>query len=160
MANGVISKFHPAPLRITKQDWIAQRIAANKMDQATAEQLWGRLAQSEIFENDEYQVILDKTPKVGFKNSEIWHLSIKRLDNDPARDWRDLQAIKNALAGEEVEAIEIYPAESRLCDSSNRTHLWAFHTLSGANLPKFPVGWNMRVVSDTALTEMDGQRPR
>jgi hypothetical protein len=53
----------------------------------------------------------------------VW-LSIKRLDKLPIHDWRDLQRIKNELCGREREAIEIYPAESRLVDEANQYHLW------------------------------------
>jgi hypothetical protein len=55
----------------------------------------------------------------------IW-LSIKRNDKTPCRSWRDFQDIKNQLVGPENEAIEIFPAESRLIDTSNQYHLWAF----------------------------------
>lgn len=51
-------------------------------------------------------------------------LSIKRNDKLPPHDWRELQAIKNEVAGWEREAIEIYPAESRLVDDADQTWLW------------------------------------
>jgi hypothetical protein len=38
-------------------------------------------------------------------------LSAKRVDREPLQDWRVLQEIKNALVGEECEAIELFPAE-------------------------------------------------
>lgn len=52
------------------------------------------------------------------------HLSIKRLDRAPIRNWRHFQQIKNEVVGEEREAVEIYPAESRLADNANQYHLW------------------------------------
>jgi hypothetical protein len=51
-------------------------------------------------------------------------ISLRRLDWKPITDWRDKQAIKNQLAGPEVEAVEIYPAESRVTDKENFFHLW------------------------------------
>lgn len=54
------------------------------------------------------------------------HLGILRHDRTPARDFRHLQAIKNELVGPECEGQEIYPAESRLLDAANQTHLWVF----------------------------------
>jgi len=51
------------------------------------------------------------------------HLSIKRLDKHPVRDWRHFQRIKNELIGEENEAVELYPAQSRLVDTTNQYHL-------------------------------------
>ena len=60
---------------------------------------------------------------------ETWvptYLSIKRHDREPIGDWRVKQRIKNALLGEEWEAIEIYPKESRLVDASNQYHLFGW----------------------------------
>jgi len=41
-------------------------------------------------------------------------------------DWRDFQRIKNDLLGTEWEGVELYPAESRLVDPSNRFYIWCF----------------------------------
>lgn len=71
------------------------------------------------------------------------HLSIKRLDREPAHDWRHFQAIKNEIAGWEREAVELYPAESRLVDGSNQYHLWVL----GAG-EQLPVGFDERGVGD------------
>ena len=60
---------------------------------------------------------------------ETWvptYLSIKRRDQEPIGDWRAKQRLKNALLGEEWEAIEIYPKESRLVDASNQYHLFGW----------------------------------
>lgn len=77
-----------------------------------------------VFKNSRYQVVtVDK--KIDPFGTVRW-LSIKRLDRAVIRDWRELQKIKNALAGPEVEAVEIFPAESRLVDTSNQFHSWAF----------------------------------
>jgi len=54
----------------------------------------------------------------------ITHLSIKRNDKKPLHDWRDLQRIKNELAGEDREALELYPSEERVVDMANQYHLW------------------------------------
>lgn len=59
-------------------------------------------------------------------------------------DWRDLQAIKNELVGPEHEAIELYPAESRLVDTANQYHLWVLKDPS----QRIPVGWTQRLVMD------------
>ena len=68
--------------------------------------------------NDIYVVILT-TLKGG-----ITHLSIRRRDRRACRDWRDFQQMKNQLCGAEREAMEIYPAESRVIDTANQFHLW------------------------------------
>ena len=54
----------------------------------------------------------------------LTHLSIKRHDRKAMHDWRDLQMIKTVLCGPEREAMEVYPAESRLVDAANQYHLW------------------------------------
>jgi hypothetical protein len=46
-------------------------------------------------------------------------------DGEARHDWRDFQCIKNDLVGAEWEALELYPAESRLVDPSNYFILWA-----------------------------------
>ena len=106
-------------------------------------------------------------PRACWKNSryEVWvyefkpedpalppvvQLSVKRLDRAPVRRWRDLQRVKNEVAGPEVEACEIFPAESRLVDTSNQFHLWC--------LPpgvRFPFGYRERLVM-----EGDGEKSR
>lgn len=103
--------------------------------------------------NDLYQVAVffdDETPF-----GKMIHLSIKRRDKEPARDWRHMQAIKNELTDPEYEAVEIYPAESRLIDGANQYHLWVF-----ANKEfRLPIGFfEGRQVSDTAIGK-GKQRP-
>ena len=70
------------------------------------------------------------------------HLSIKDHGRSAKHDWRDFQRIKNELVGPEFEAIEIYPAESRLVDGANQYHLWVFESW------RIPVGFTSRLVSD------------
>ena len=53
-------------------------------------------------------------------------LSISATDETARHDWRDFQQLKNFLLGDEWEAVELYPAESRLVDPSNRFYLWCF----------------------------------
>ena len=55
------------------------------------------------------------------------HLSIKRKDRGACHDWRDFQRIKNEIVGPEYEAIELYPAESRVVDTANQYHLWVLY---------------------------------
>lgn len=72
----------------------------------------------EVWCNSRYQVLIfrDKSP--------VW-LTIKHVDQSVQRSWRDLQRIKNELLGEEWEAVELFPQESRLVDQANQYHLWA-----------------------------------
>jgi hypothetical protein len=91
--------------------------------------------------NNHYQVMLR-----GFESRPPWGrvlwLSIKRLDRQAIRDWRDLQRIKNEVTSPDLEAVEIFPAESRLVDSSNQYHLWVF--VDGF---QFPYGYAERMVT-------------
>lgn len=58
------------------------------------------------------------------RGERMVHLSIHRHDRAAARDWRHFQRIKNEIVGPEYEAVEIYPNEARLVDTSNQYHLW------------------------------------
>ena len=107
------------------------------------------LRRCEHFVSDTYHVALDKTPEHGFGDAvELWHLSIKRNDREAFHDWRVMQQIKNAICGREAEAIELYPAESRLVDTANQYHLWAFMN----DGDRLPFGFSDRVVFDAGVT--------
>ena len=111
------------------------------------------LARAKVFQNDLYEVAVRRDEPPGLP--ALVHLSIKRRDKAPVRDWRHMQRIKNELLGAECEAVELYPAESRLVDSANQYHLWGFDDPTF----RFPFGYADRFVSDEAR---DGgrQRPR
>ena len=71
------------------------------------------------------------------------------------KDWRHFQQIKNEIAGEEREAVEIYPAESRKVDTSNKWHLWVLPEGEKVNL-----GWKDRDVQYGELRGVPGLRQR
>lgn len=75
---------------------------------------------SEVWMNDRYVVIVKRFD--GQRAVRV--LSVRRTDRGPDIPWRDLQRIKSQLAGEEIEAVELYPAESRLVDTANQRWLW------------------------------------
>lgn len=103
----------------------------------------------ERWENDEYSVWLNRKYPLGC------HLAIRRKDLQPAHDWRDLQAIKTALVGAEYEALELYPAESRVMDVANEAHLYVMVGINGEPV-RIPVGnFGRREVNSLML----GQRP-
>jgi hypothetical protein len=102
-----------------------------------------------LFVNSRYQVAVREA------GPAFRHLSIKRIDQTQARSWRDLQRIKNDLLGPECEAVELFPAESRLVDTANQYHLW------GSTEPSFQFPFSL---SDTRLVAEDigvgeGQTP-
>lgn len=101
-----------------------------------SDQLWLR--------NSIYMVDVRQLEDIAPFGGMTW-LSIKRIDRRPIHDWRDLQRIKNAIVGPEREAVEIYPAESRLTDTANQYHLWCFP--EGYRLP---FGYADRVVTEGA----------
>lgn len=73
-------------------------------------------------------------------------LGITAIDETARHDWREFQQLKNHLVGDEWEGIELYPAESRLVDPSNRFYLWC--------IPKDVIPWGLpgdfrRVNTDT-----------
>ena len=92
--------------------------------------------------NNHYQVDL-RTMEAKEPFGRVVWLSIKRTDRKPIHDWRDLQRIKTEVLGPEVEAIELYPAESRHVDTSNQYHLWCF--VGGF---VFPYGYQERLLVD------------
>jgi len=103
----------------------------------------------ETWTNSRYQVIVydlvreygEAIPEGGWPR--MVHLSIRRQDRDPIRDWRDMQRIKNELCGTTTEAIELYPSEKRLVDAANQYHLYVLEP--GFT---FPFGYDYRDVSD------------
>ena len=136
------------------------------LSKAEAKKMIRSLKEDEIWVSDLYQVnirrrtgpgFFDETKEVysGFpkENGEVVWLSIKRLDKDPIHDWRDLQRIKNEVMGEEAEAIEIYPAESRKMDVANQYHLFAFTT-------QILIGFLGRAVGSSAKAEQVGAKQR
>lgn len=78
---------------------------------------------------------------------DAMHLSIRNQDRSARHDWRDFQRIKNQLAGPKWEAVEIYPAESRLVDGANQYHLWCFQF-------QFGIGFQRRLVANAAQSEL------
>jgi hypothetical protein len=97
-----------------------------------------------------YQVQVDEV------SDGVTHLCIRRRDGAAdLRDWRHFQQIKNELCGEEREAVELYPAESRKVDTSNKWHLWVLPL--GTTLP---VGWTKRDVKYDESRDVPGMRQR
>ena len=58
-------------------------------------------------------------------------LQVWRKNGEDGITWDELQEIKNVALGEEVIAIEIYPAQSQLVNLKNVRHLWVL----SCNLP-------------------------
>ena len=136
------------------------------LSKTEAKKMIRSLKEDEIWTNNIYQVNARRRIGQGFFDSsnevyngfpkesgEVVWLSIKRHDKEPIHDWRDLQRIKNEVVGEETEAIEMYPAESRKMDTANQYHLFAFTT-------QLPIGFVGRAVKTAAEAERIGAKQR
>jgi hypothetical protein len=89
----------------------------------------------EDWRNDLYAVTVRRFERGWPLGDGPWaKLGISTWEGDARHDWREFQRIKNDTLGSEWEALELYPAESRLCDPSNYFILYA--------APKVPFGFN------------------
>jgi hypothetical protein len=127
------------------------------LDIATAERQVQQLRQQSIFLSATHQVNVQliRVP-FGEDLGDVAWLSIKRRDREVIRDWRELQAIKNAIVGPEHEGFELYPAESRLVDTANQFHLFVFMD----RRVRMPVGFVEREVAGTAEASAVGATQR
>src|SRR5438105_15184081 len=98
----------------TPRQWLTGRNYCKKTRWLTRDD--GSL--KEFYESDIYRAIAIR------HLGDVRQIQIRRKDFGPLVDWRDKQAIKNQIAGPESEAIELYPAESRVVDKQNWAHLW------------------------------------
>ena len=105
-----------------------------------------------VYVNSRFQVHI--TPRASDEMGRFNHVSFKSIDRTARHDWRDIQRMKNELLGEDVEALEVYPAEDRLHDTCNQFHIYAFEP--GRTIP---LGWTGRVVGETPHGEVGSQRP-
>jgi|TARA_R100001163_G_scaffold52078_1_gene39455 hypothetical protein len=156
-------KTNPVPDEATIQNIMkdTQRLLEGVSEAQARQLIIDEYNNNEIYVNNKYQVAITRQnpekPKFGFvldNNGErmssgsfgVIHLSVKTHDKEPIRDWRDMQRIKNELVGEEHEAVELYPAESRLVDTANQYHMWVFDkpVSDGAY---YPFGFHDRLVN-------------
>jgi hypothetical protein len=108
----------------------------------------------EAWYNDVYYVTLRRVRDHVFgSDAGIIQLGIASHDGTARHDWRHFQEIKNALAGPECEAFELYPAESRLLDPSNYYTLWCF-----PGIRRLKVGQDVRDVRDRDTAALAPQR--
>jgi hypothetical protein len=130
----------------------------NQQPEHMREQAAASIAGAQIYVNNHYYVTARQVP-TGF--GLMFCLEIRRHDQEPIHDWRELQKVKNMLVGSEAEGVELYPAESRLVDASNVTYMYCLPAKTGSdNKPltdenglwqfqQFPFGFGKRLVSET-----------
>jgi hypothetical protein len=149
-----VTPVPPPPERLRELMAHAARLRPEMTRAALDDCFAAALAESrEIWANRLYQVHVIRWPALP-PMPPVVQLSIRRMDREAARDWRHFQQIKNELVGRECEAVELYPAESRLVDTATQFHLWCVPD----PLFRFPIGYDAgRIVSG----EADGavQRP-
>jgi hypothetical protein len=81
----------------------------------------------------------------------LWHLALVGTKNHPTLTWGEAQRAKAELLGEDVEAIELYPAADRVFDLPE-VHLWCFPRGF-----KLPLGFAKRVqVVDATARDPEG----
>jgi hypothetical protein len=116
------------------------------------------------YENDRYIVIVREYEDCRLVADEgivlpegwTWLNIIPKASGSHVRPWQDFQRIKNELVGEEREAVELYPAESRLIDTSNAWHLWC-----PPEGTEWPFGWfRGRLVYDYETAREKGRTQR
>lgn len=77
------------------------------------------------FRNTRYTVMIyDNSPTN--KGNAIRVMIQKHNDTPILNHWSEIQKIKNEIFGEEVTAIEYYPAKSQLIDDFNIYWIWIF----------------------------------
>lgn len=145
-------KFKPAEYPAEIYDYHRYTVEPFNLSKSKAKRYIQNLKAAKVFISDTYQVEVnvEMCKPVGFP---LTWLSIKRIDREAFHDWRELQSIKNAICGPDAEAVELYPAESRLVDTANQYHLWV--------LPEgrvWPFGFFGRKVIGESLGEAK-QRP-
>jgi len=142
--------------------------ASDKLVQATAKSqnisleearkmLDAEIARDNTWVNEIYQVAVTRWdhPNLG----PCMQINIRRRDGKVIfRDWRHFQAIKNQLAGPECEGLEIYPAESRKVDTSNKYHIFCILTADEDH--RIPFGWQERDVCEQTADGVNGIRQR
>jgi hypothetical protein len=141
-----------AQLHEPDRTYIAAVMRQNNCDAERARQIADEECHGcEYWCNDLYQVEVRR-----FRDGLV-HLNVRRIDGAAVfKDWRHFQQIKNELIGPECEAIELYPAESRKVDTSNKYHLYGYADPTF----RFPVGFEKRNVDYQDVPEVPGMRQR
>jgi len=119
------------------------------------EKTYRSLMDDDHYRNDIYHVILRRMPmQSNMSGPDMIHISVKRHDQEAIFDWRDMQRIKNQLLSDEHEAVQLFPAESRMVDTANQYHMWAYDDVDF----RWPIGWDEGVVKLDEVEGLTGQR--
>lgn len=147
---GVLGRFQVQHIKMMEK---GEHVAWGMAQGCTAEEAgahWEEMKGCVRFVNDKYVVLVRKCPEdmnpMGV-DGLVW-LSIRRTDRRPVRNWAHIQEIKNAVLGEEGEAVEMFPAQSRVvgdCGEVNQYHLFGTAMVEGQPGVRYPMGfgWGM-----------------
>ena len=122
MAWTTMVKIPDKPKRNANLTW-QNVVAITGGDKATAKKAI-RKSMLEISKQENWSNDIYKCAVMPVTTDGITELAITRLDREAIHDWRDIQRIKNDVMGAEREAVELYPSESRLVDTSNTYWLY------------------------------------
>ena len=122
MAWTTMVKIPDKPKRNANLTW-QNVVAITGGDKAKAKKAI-RKSMLEISRQENWRNDLYKCAVMPVTTDGITELAITRLDREAIHDWRDIQRIKNDVMGAEREAVELYPSESRLVDTSNTYWLY------------------------------------
>ena len=113
------AKYPEAALR-----WRTYAQAPYHLDEMSARALAARLSQESVFVSSSHQVCVRKEEPTS-NQWGIWaHVHLKRRDRRPLAVRWEMNAIKQAVLGDEFEGYELLPAASRLVDSANQYHFY------------------------------------
>jgi hypothetical protein len=145
-----------------------QKLVELGLTKSEAKKYLRSMGKDRIWLNDLYQAAVRSRTGPGFFDEShevgVWFddpkmvtfwISVKRHDKEPIFDWRHMQLLKNDILGEEAEAVQVFPAESRLMDTANQYHLFGWK--SGV---AFPIGFRNRLVTGEAYAEEVGAKQR
>ena len=157
-----IVRCDPDPLTRSPREYIARAVSAG-MTRREAKEHYREMLAAEWWGNDDYSCLVfrdgGRSKRHGFDPSwTIVHISLHRRDRAPCNDWRDLQQIKSDVLGAEAEAVQLYPAESRVVDTSNEYHLWALFNAKGEPV-MWPLGMTVGLRVNDPRVEGAVQRP-
>lgn len=137
----------------TRIEVVRETMQHYNIDEAAARKiLEDEHARGETYVNELYQVVVTPTGP----DKMMLHINIRRRDGAAVFDWRHMQQIKNELAGEEREAFQIFPCESKKVDTSNKYHLFVLP--EGVRFDG--IGWSERDVTYEENRDVPGLRQR
>jgi hypothetical protein len=102
--------FHCQQRALPKKELVGCLVKCGERDEILAD---GRPRHGIIYNSRDYSICVYDG-----------YMCVQRRDQKPARDWRDLQKIKNSIWGDASVAVEVFPPQENVFDMANTTWLW------------------------------------